>query len=120
MEDERTQNPIMRVPVVNPAPLMDLVKRLPKLRLIVLNGNRVPHANQLSTAGEVYFDIAMVEGVGGVARLANEVSPKRVLFGSHYPFFYFESSDLKIKEAGLAEADERAIREGNARALLKR
>jgi predicted TIM-barrel fold metal-dependent hydrolase len=62
----------------------------------------------------------MVEGVGGVARLANEVSPHRVLLGSLFPLFYFESSDLKVKEAGLPEDQDRAIREGNARALLKK
>lgn len=119
MEDERTQNPIMRVPVVNPAPLLDLVKRWPSLHLLILNGNRVPHAKELSAAGTCYFDTAMVEGVGGVARLAAEVSANRVLFGSHFPFFYFESSDLKLKEAGLPPDEDRAIREGNARALLK-
>src|SRR5205814_7214562 len=42
MEDERTQNSIMRVPVVSPAPLMEIVKRWPALRLVILNGNRVP------------------------------------------------------------------------------
>src|SRR5207244_630479 len=79
MEDERTQNSIMRVPVVSPAPLMEIVKRWPALRLVILNGNRVPQPKELSAAGNVYFDIAMVEGVGGVARLANEVSPNRAL-----------------------------------------
>jgi predicted TIM-barrel fold metal-dependent hydrolase len=118
MEDERTQNPLVRVPVVNPAPLMDLVKRRPGLRVVVLNGNHVANAKELASAG-VFFDIAMVEGVGGVARLAGEISPGRVLFGSHFPFFYFESADLKIKEAGLPEDQTRAIREGNARGMLK-
>jgi predicted TIM-barrel fold metal-dependent hydrolase len=120
MEDERTQNPIMRVPLVNPAPLIDMLKRWPALRVVILNGNRLPQPKQLSAAGNVSFDIAMVEGVGGVARLANEVSPNRVLLGSLFPLFYFESSDLKVKEAGLPEDQERAIREGNARALLKK
>jgi uncharacterized protein len=120
MEDERTQNPVMRVPVVNPAPLLDLVKRLPGLRVVILNGNHLSQARSLSAAGDVYFDIAMVEGVRGVARLANEVSLNRVLFGSHFPFFYFESADLKIKEAGLPEEQARALREGNARAILQR
>src|SRR5205823_3910132 len=118
--DERTQNSIMRVPVVSPAPLMEIVKRWPALRLVILNGNRVPQPKELSAAGNVYFDIAMVEGVGGVARLANEVSPNRVLLGSHFPLFYFESSDLKIKEAGLPGDQDSAIHEGNARSLVKK
>jgi predicted TIM-barrel fold metal-dependent hydrolase len=120
MEDERTQNPIMRVPVVNPAPLMDLVKRQRTLRIVVLNGNRIAQAGELSAAGNVHFDIAMVEGVGGVARFAREISWNRVLFGSHFPLFYFESADLKIKEAGLPEQQTRAIVEANASDLMKR
>lgn len=118
MEDERTQFPLMRIPPVNPAPLAAIVKELPKLRLVVLNGNRVPNARQLAAEGEVYFDTAMVEGVGGVARVAGEVSPQRVLFGSHAPFFYFESAALKLKEAGLPAEQTQAISQDNARRLL--
>jgi predicted TIM-barrel fold metal-dependent hydrolase len=119
MEDERTQYPLLRVPPVNPAPLAAMVKGLPKLRLMVLNSNRPPVAKQLSAAGLVYFDVAMVESVGGVTKLAGEVSAARVVFGSHSPFFYFESAALKVKEAGLAEADSRAVMESNAAELLR-
>ena len=118
MEDDRVQHPLMRVPPVDAAPLVDALASVPGARLLLLNGNRVPHAKQLAAAN-VHFDIAMLEGVGGVGRFAQEVSPQRVVFGSHYPFFYFESAALKIKEAGFPEAQAEAIREGNARALLK-
>ena len=118
MEDERTQFPLMRVAPVNPAPLAGIVKAWPKLRLVILNGNRVPNAAQLVAVGNIYFDVAMVEGVGGVARLSREVTPARVLFGSHSPFFYFESAALKIKEAGLPAEQTRDITEGNAARLL--
>jgi uncharacterized protein len=118
MEDERTQFPLLRVPPVNPAPLTAIVQTLPKLRLVILNGNRVPNAGQLAAGGAVYFDVAMVEGVAGVARLAREVSPPHVVFGSHSPFFYFESAALKLKEAGLPAEQSRAIAEQNAARLL--
>jgi uncharacterized protein len=119
MEDERTQSPMVRVPPVNPAPLAAFLKQSPQSRLVVLNGGRMPQARELSAAGEVYFDIAMVEGVGGVTRLMAEVSSRRVAFGSHFPFFYFESAVLKVKEAALPEEQAQAIREGNARRLIK-
>ena len=80
---------------------------------------RTPQVRSLSAAGAVYFDVAMVEGIGGVAKLAAEVSPARVLFGSHSPFFYFESAELKVKEAGLPDIEARAIGDENARRLLK-
>ena len=68
----------------------------------------------------VYFDISMVEGVRGVPPLITETSPSRVVFGSHYPLFYFESALLKVREAGLPEAQPHAVLEGNARTLLGR
>jgi predicted TIM-barrel fold metal-dependent hydrolase len=120
MEDERTQHPLLRVAPVNPAPLAERLQRVPSLKVVLLNGGRSPEFHKLAAAGAVYFDIATVEGVGGVARFAEVVTPERVLFGSHFPFFYFDAAVLKIKEAGLPEDRARAITDGNARALLKR
>ena len=69
--------------------------------------------------GRMCAEILTVEGIAGVAKLAAEVSPARVLFGSHSPLFYFESAALKIKEAGLPEDQSQGIQEGNARKLLR-
>ncbi len=115
MEDERTQHPLLRVPPVDPAPL-PRVAAISGLRLVILNHNRLP---RLDIAGEVCFDIAMVEGLGGVARFAEVVSPARVVFGSHAPLFSFESALLKVREAGLSEAQQNDLLEGNARRVLK-
>ena len=125
MEDPRTQFPLMRVPSVDPVPLAGLIKRSPNLRLVLLNrgdwgGHGAPQVREIAQAENVYFYIAMVEGVAGVARLITETSPSRVLFGSHYPFYRFESALLKVREAGLPEAQSRAVLEGNARTLLER
>jgi len=119
MEDDRTQNPIMRVPPVDPAPLQSLARDIPNLKLILLNGNRIPGSRELAQTGKVYFDIAMVEAVAGVGRLASEVSPGRVVFGSHFPFYYLDSAILKTVEAALPEDQLKAVVEGNARALLE-
>jgi predicted TIM-barrel fold metal-dependent hydrolase len=40
------------------------------------------------------------------------------VFGSHFPFFYFESSFLKLQEAGLNEAQRRSLLAENAARLL--
>ncbi|HEX5410766.1 MAG TPA: amidohydrolase family protein [Terriglobia bacterium] len=123
MEDPRTQFPLMQVPPVDPAPLADLLPRIPKLRLVLLNagymgGTTTPHISRIKEAGNVWFDMAMNERVGGLARLVEETSSARVVFGSHYPFFYFESALLKVRSAGLPRDQERAITEENARSLL--
>jgi predicted TIM-barrel fold metal-dependent hydrolase len=121
MEDERTQHPLMRVAPVDLTPLADLVKAAPKLKLVVLNCYPQIAPDQLDRlvpAGNVYFELSMLERVGAVARLIEKVTLDRVLFGSHSPFFYFESAELKVQESGLSDAQKRAVLEGNARRLI--
>jgi len=122
MEDERTQHPLLQVKSVEVKPLAGLVKKLPQLRLVILNGLRSLQADTLETlsaAGKVYFDIAMLEGVGGIERLLKSVPIKRILFGSYAPFFYPESAQLKLRESELPGLAVEAISQKNAQQLLK-
>ncbi len=122
MEDTRTQQTLIQP--ADPAPLADLLLSLPRARVVFLNsGNWTDDEPgegiaKIRKAENAYFDIAMNEGVGGLGRLIAATSPKRVLFGSHSPFFYFESARLKVREAGLSHDQESAILEENAKALL--
>lgn len=123
MEDSRTQFPLLQVPSVDPAPLADLIARTPNLQLMLLNARSwvddpTPKTQQILKAGNVYFDIATNEGVGGLARLIAATSSDRVVFGSHYPFYYFESAALKVRSAALPRDQEKALYDGNARRLL--
>jgi predicted TIM-barrel fold metal-dependent hydrolase len=121
MEDERMMHPLLRVPPVDPEPLAALVPQTPGLRLVLLNALRTLRGDallKLVRAGDVYVDIAMLEGVAGVANLLGQVSHERVLFGSYAPQFYFESALLKLKESPLTAPQLEAVREENARRLL--
>ena len=121
MEDMRTQHPLMVVPPVDITPLTDLVTKVPAMRVQVLNSSGVLPEQLLVTLGRsnrVYFDFAMIEGAGGVAHFAEKAGTNAVLFGSHFPLFYVESSLLKVREAGLPEAETQAIRSGNALKVL--
>lgn len=121
MEDERTQHPLMRVAPVDLTPLVDLAKAEPKVKLVILNCYpQIPpdQITRLVPVSNVYFELSMVERVGAVRLLIEKVTLDRVLFGSHSPFFYFESAELKVQEAGLSEAQKSAVLEGNARRLL--
>ena len=121
MEDVRTQPPLLRVPPVGITPLADVVKGTPGLRLELLNCtsniSEEPYRAAFS-AGDVYAEISMVEGIAGVGRLVHEIPLPRMLFGSYYPFFYFESALLKVQESGLDEAAQKALCEDNARRLM--
>lgn len=122
MEDERTQHPLMRVPPVDIAPLPDLMEREPGARVVILNCDPAHDwelTEKLASTGRVSFDISMVEGVGGVARLAGRISAARVLFGSHFPLFYFESAALKVRAGGFTESETKALLESNAKQLLE-
>jgi predicted TIM-barrel fold metal-dependent hydrolase len=121
MEDERMMHPLLRVPAVDPGPLAGLVARTPGLRLVLLNALRTLRGDalvRLLRAGDVYVDIAMLEGVAGVANLLAQVPHEHVLFGSHAPLFYFEAAALKLKESPLTAEQLRAVRGENARRLL--
>ncbi|PYJ80696.1 MAG: hypothetical protein DME22_23550, partial [Verrucomicrobia bacterium] len=86
MEDERMMHPLLRVDPVDTAPLIGLVKQTPGLRLVLLNALRTLRDRPLAdliAAGEVYVEISMLEGVGGIANLLAQAPVSRVLVGSH-------------------------------------
>jgi predicted TIM-barrel fold metal-dependent hydrolase len=116
-EDERTQHPLVQVPNASIAKLPALLRSISDLRVQLLNVRTPlqPPLKELVKAGSVYIDFAMVEGVHGVKRLAEMVGTDRVTFGSYFPFYYFESALLKVKEA---ELDPAAVLQANARRLL--
>lgn len=125
MEDERTQHSLVQVPPVDATPLLKLLrerKSLKELRLVILNGQRALRGEALSNladAGNVYFDFAMQEGVGGLEKLSKHVPIDRILFGSYSPFFYFESAELKLRESRLGGLANQSLTTKNAEKLLK-
>lgn len=123
LEDERTQPDLARVPHVNLAPLAELARRRPQLAFVVLNAFRntnVDQASKLAEAGRIYFDIAMLESVSGVRKLLDKVPRERVLFGTHFPLYYYESSVLKLVESALSGDELTAVAHGNATKVLTR
>ena len=72
------------------------------------------------------FDIAAVEGNGGISRLIEgghpnyrgQVPVERLLFGTHAPLFPCESALLKLFESPLDRRQLDRIMHANARSLL--
>lgn len=121
MEDERTQHRLLRVDPVDVMPLLPRLKDRPDLPIVLVNSLRTLRPDtlgQLAAAGNVHFEISMQEGVGGITKLLQQVPLDRVLFGSHFPFFYLESALLKLRESELAQFQLSAITTDNAQHLL--
>lgn len=121
MEDERTQHPLVQVPHVDVAPLVEHAGRRPQLRLVLLNAFRSlrpEKVDKLAAAG-IAFDIATLEGVGGVGKLIGQIPAERILLGTYAPFFQPESALLKLQESALGGFQRQAIVAENAERLLK-
>ncbi len=121
MEEERMQNPLLKVPHVDVSPLGTVLPAQPNARIVLLNWWRAVKGEQISKAakaGNVCFDIATLEEVGGIACLLKLVPADRVIFGSYAPLFYFESALLKLKESPLSPDQLEAIRSASAKKLL--
>jgi hypothetical protein len=122
MEDERTQHSLMRVKAVDVAPLVERAGELGGMRLMILNGLRDLHGEplkRLARTGRVVFDIGMLEGVGGVGRMIEQIGADRLAFGSHGPLFYPESAVLKLRESDLDDAALRGLTHKTAQELLE-
>lgn len=124
IEDDRSQNPVLTAPPVNTAPLADILRAHPDARVMLLNsGSRVLGANtpllQRLTAAGVHFEIATLEGVAGIESLLQKAPGIRLCFGSHAPYFYFESALLKLQESALSAGQLSALRHENADRAIK-
>jgi uncharacterized protein len=123
IEDDRSQNPVLAAAPVQPAPLVEVIKQIPKARVMLLNsGSRVlggnnPLLNRLVAAG-VHFEIATLETVAGIESVLQRAPEVRLSFGSHAPYFYMEAALLKLQESPLTNAQFAAITHGNAQAAL--
>ena len=122
MDDDRNLHPLLKsLPTTDAAPLIPLLARpsLPKIVLLnALKNLSGKPLRRLLDAGDVWVDVAMLEGMEGLKRLVAQIGPDRLLFGSHAPFFYPEAAELKFKESALAPEYAEAIKRGNARRVL--
>lgn len=121
MEDERMMHPLARVEHVDVAPLTAAVEPIPALRLVLLNAFRAVRGKALDSlvaTGKITFDIAWIEGIEGIRTLSSQVPLEKLVFGSYAPYFYFESSLLKLKESALNDSELALVQGGNAEQVL--
>lgn len=117
LEDERTQNPILRIPPVDVSPLVKALEAVPHARVMLLNWQRTAGGRPTLTLlkkSRVMFDLTLVEGIMGLEGLLEELPVERVVFGSYAPVFYFEAAKLKLQESALDQKQLNAITHENA------
>jgi len=120
MEDERMMHPLARVEHVDVTPLPGVLADIPAARVLLLNAFRGVRGDALSAlvkSNRVWFDIAWLEGIEGITKISGQIPLEKLVFGSYAPFFYFESSLLKLKESALHDAQLAQIQGENAHAL---
>ena len=129
LEDERVHHPAIDVPIIKIELLLDVLKKFPSAKVQLLNsagpllGKSVPG---LVRDTHVTFDIAAIEGNGGVGRLIEGTNPSykgaipvdRLLFGSHAPYFPCESALMKLFESPLSLDQLEKMMRANARCLI--
>jgi hypothetical protein len=129
MEDERVHHPSVIAPVVSAARLPEILVKVPEARVQLLNADTVFRSGLVRALIEqtrTTFDIAAVEGNGGIGRLIDGTHPTyrgqvpsdRLLVGTHAPFFPCESALLKLFESPLDRQQLDKIMFANARTLL--
>lgn len=119
-EDDRTQLALAKAAPTDTAPVPGVLKKFPKARVQLLNAFRTLRGKpvlELAALG-VRFEIATLESVEGVGNMLKQIPTDRLCFGSHAPFYYFESAKLKLPESELTPAQLAAVTHENARKLL--
>lgn len=107
MEDTRTQHSLVRVADVDLVPFVDLMPRIARARVQILNYRPSPLLETLAKTPGLFFDTARVEATDGVPNLFKRVPPGRVLFGTHAPFLVPEAALIRVHESG--QLDEAAM-----------
>jgi predicted TIM-barrel fold metal-dependent hydrolase len=120
LEDPRTQPANTSVPDVDLKPLLTSLRQVPEAKVQILSGLRSSRDSlTLSRLGElgVTFDIAMLEGIEGLRQHFDRFPGLPIAFGSHAPFFYAQSSALKLQESELTQAEIEAVKFQTAHTL---
>lgn len=123
LEDERMMHRLLRVPPVDPAPLVEAFTIVPNARVLLLNAKQTIRSNtavqQLIADRNLYIDTAMLEGLGAISQLLTSIPLEKILFGSNAPLFYFQAAILKLTESDLDRWQIKSIQQGSAQQLLQ-
>lgn len=114
MEDERMQYFALNIKGVPVDDIIALEHRFPALKIICLNAY-LPEARRIGKETQnVCVDTAFAEWQYTMDLMLEDLSPERILFGSHTPFLYTQASTMKLLKAPIAETVKHQIGIANA------
>jgi predicted TIM-barrel fold metal-dependent hydrolase len=119
MMDERAHHPLMKVPSVPAASVVDFAMHHPGTRFLVC-GALPGEVALFAKAENVWVVISFIEGELALRRAVNGVGRQRVVFGSHSPLHYLEVEVAKL-DVDLVDVPVQvveAMRNDNALGLL--
>tara|TARA_R110001599_G_scaffold43925_3_gene131164 strand:- start:5644 stop:6585 length:942 start_codon:yes stop_codon:yes gene_type:complete len=127
MDDSRNHHPIVLTRGADMNPLVDIIKKYPKVKIQMLYWTHKITGNLLERfikETNVVFDTSRIEGSGAIGQLIEgnpwngkkgvPLAAERILFGSHAPYFPVEASLLKLMESPLSVEHANGILQGNA------
>lgn len=116
LEDDRHRYFALRMKDVPVKQIAAFLKQHPKLRPLLV-GPGLPNVRELAKlkCGNFSADTSFIEWLDSLSILVREFPVRRILFGSHAPFFITGASLAKLKTAKLPASTRAAISSGNAK-----
>ena len=104
----------------DPDRVLELAGLYPKINFVFAHFGNDSDAffSKINEFENAYVDTSVVSSPFIIERRVKEITSKRIIFGSDYPFSDQEIELLKIKKAGLSEPEKEDILHGNAEKLI--
>jgi len=117
MEDARTHHPLAQVPPHAAADALAATRPFPRLPVVlgaVTLADLTANRDEISARANLFVDISWLECMDCMRQVLTLVDHRKLLFGTHQPFFYPESGLRKVEEGQLSASVRRAIFAENA------
>jgi uncharacterized protein len=117
MMDERGHHPLMKVPPVQVNELATLAQDNPRLRLLAC-GISHNELNLIKNLRNIWAEVSFIETGEALLGALGIINSKRLVFGSHSPFFYLGAELAKLQSIDITVSQKKLIQQANARVLL--
>lgn len=119
IEDDRHRYFALQIRNVPTPQIANFLQQHPGLHPLLLGAGLPELRTLIKTCDNFSTDTSFVEWLESIATLVREMPVRRILFGSHAPFFVTEASIAKLRTARISTARRNAIGSGNAKRFFR-